>query len=308
MLARLELATGRAACRMVDASDLTDLSHAAHLAPVAPRRPQARWWIRLAAGLLNIAVLLGAVLLCASAQAAGPAGHAHNDYEHDRPLFDALEHGFASVEADIWLRDGALLVGHDLADLDPARTLDGLYLAPLREAAQSGELPGTPPFILLIDIKSEAEATYRALSAELAEYADVLARVENGDVAAGPVTAIVSGNRPKAMMAADDPRYAFYDGRLSDLESGLPPSFMPLVSDNWTRHFGWRGQGEMPADERRRPDGIVTEAHARGYLLRFWETPDRPGPERQAVWQALTQAGVDLINTDDLAGFEALPR
>ncbi len=29
--------------------------------------------------------------------------HAHDDYEHDRPLLDALEHGFTSVEADIWL-------------------------------------------------------------------------------------------------------------------------------------------------------------------------------------------------------------
>jgi len=36
--------------------------------------------------------------------------HAHNDYEHTRPLFDALEHGFCSIEPDIWLVDGKLLV------------------------------------------------------------------------------------------------------------------------------------------------------------------------------------------------------
>ncbi|MEC4021166.1 hypothetical protein QMK28_34095, partial [Streptomyces sp. H27-D2] len=37
----------------------------------------------------------------------GPAplrrAHAHNDFVHPRPLLDALSHGFASVEADIWL-------------------------------------------------------------------------------------------------------------------------------------------------------------------------------------------------------------
>src|ERR1700736_6125439 len=38
--------------------------------------------------------------------------HAHNDYEHPRPLFDALAHGFCSVEADIYLRSNQLLVGH----------------------------------------------------------------------------------------------------------------------------------------------------------------------------------------------------
>src|SRR6266571_3355435 len=35
--------------------------------------------------------------------------HAHNDYEHARPLFDALDRGFCSVEADIYLVDGQLL-------------------------------------------------------------------------------------------------------------------------------------------------------------------------------------------------------
>src|SRR4051812_2888640 len=38
--------------------------------------------------------------------------HAHNDYEHRRPLFDALARGFSSVEADVWLSRGKLLVAH----------------------------------------------------------------------------------------------------------------------------------------------------------------------------------------------------
>ena len=46
--------------------------------------------------------------------------HAHNDYEHPRPLLDALDHGFTSVEADVWLVDGELLVAHDLATSGPA--------------------------------------------------------------------------------------------------------------------------------------------------------------------------------------------
>src|SRR5688500_12101427 len=57
--------------------------------------------------------------------------HAHNDYEHVRPLFDALDHGFCSVEADVYLIDGALLVAHDRKDVKPERTLSALYLSPL---------------------------------------------------------------------------------------------------------------------------------------------------------------------------------
>ena len=40
-------------------------------------------------------------------------GHAHNDYEHERPLFDALDNGFCSIEVDIFLVGGKFLVGHD---------------------------------------------------------------------------------------------------------------------------------------------------------------------------------------------------
>src|SRR5215475_7710089 len=63
--------------------------------------------------------------------------HAHNDYEHKRPLFDALDHGFCSVEADIYLVDGALLVAHDRDQVKPERTLQALYLDPLRERVKT---------------------------------------------------------------------------------------------------------------------------------------------------------------------------
>ena len=47
--------------------------------------------------------------------------HAHNDYLHERPLFEALDLGFNSVEADIFLVDGQLLVGHSRDQLKPER-------------------------------------------------------------------------------------------------------------------------------------------------------------------------------------------
>jgi glycerophosphoryl diester phosphodiesterase len=53
----------------------------------------------------------------------------------------------------------------------------------------------------------------------------------------------------------------------------------------------------FPEAERRKLREIVAKAHAQGRKVRFWAAPDR-----KAVWQALLDAGVDLINTDDLAG------
>ncbi|MGO4759075.1 hypothetical protein AB4212_62455, partial [Streptomyces sp. 2MCAF27] len=97
--------------------------------------------------------------------------HAHNDYEHPHPLTDALSHGFGSVEADIWLVDGQLLVAHDAEDLDPTRTLESLYLDPLaRRVKQHGGRVYRGHDLtlqLLIDIKTAGEPTYLELAKRL---------------------------------------------------------------------------------------------------------------------------------------------
>jgi len=233
--------------------------------------------------------------------------HAHNDYEHKRPLLDALDHGFTGVEADIWLVDGKLLVAHEEAHIKPERTLEALYLEPLKKriAENGGKVyPGGEGFTLLIDLKTEGEATYKALADVLSQYADILTVVRDGKVQAGAVTAVVSGNRPKEIMMAEKVRYAGYDGRMTDLNSDLPSSFMPLLSDNWTKVFTWKGEGAMPAAEKAKLEDIVKTAHGKGWTIRFWATPDKPGPQRDAIWKELQAAGVDKINTDDLEGLQ----
>ena len=78
---------------------------------------------------------------------------------------------------------------------------------------------------------------------------------------------------------------------------------MPLVSDNWQKHFTWRGEGEFPESEREKLKEIVKRVHEEGRMIRFWATPDT-----EAAWRELEQAGVDLINTDNLAGLAGFLR
>jgi hypothetical protein len=261
-------------------------------------------------GWLLLVVCVGADH--AESPSGGPAvvplrrAHAHNDYHHARPLRDALAYGFCSVEADIFLRDGRLLVGHAPKELRADRTLEALYLAPLRArvAAHGGRVyPGGPPLTLLIDIKSAAAPTYAALRGVLSRYRELLTEFGSGGTTTRAVTVIISGNRPWQAILADPQRQVGIDGRLADLDRALPPAQMPLVSDNWRRHFRWRGQGPIPAAERGRLRRWVEQAHAGGYRLRFWATPDNP-----AVWEELCTAGVDLINTDDLQGLRGFLR
>ena len=195
-----------------------------------------------------------------------PQAHAHNDYEHERPLLDALEQGFTSVEADVWLVDGELRVAHDSWEVADAPTLEEAYLDPLTEiASPNGKeiYPGHDGDVqLLIDIKSEGPATWRAVEAELAEHSRIFTRVHRGKVKDRAVEAVISGNRPRAEMEAATTRYSFYDGRSTDLDSGTDAALMPLVSENWTKLFTWQGIGEMPQAERERLHATTADGNA----------------------------------------------
>jgi hypothetical protein len=229
--------------------------------------------------------------------------HSHNDYRRPRPLLDALAQGFCSVEADVFLVEGALLVGHDLDELRPERTLRSLYLEPLRARVREhgGKVfEAGCEFTLLIDVKSDGESVWPVLRALLSEYREMLTVFRDDGAERRAVTVIISGNRAASLLLADNERLAGLDGRLSDLNLGLRPSVMPWISDNWEGYFKWSGKGKISRRERERLVEGVETAHRLGYRVRFWGAPARP-----AVWEVLRDAGVDLINTDDLIGLSA---
>lgn len=227
-----------------------------------------------------------------------PNAHAHNDYEHPRPLLDALDHGFCSVEADIYLVDGKLLVAHNRQDLKPERTIEALYLDPLRERVRrnGGKVYRDGPwFMLLIDFKSEAEPTYAVLRETLARYSEMLTECRDGNETRRAVTAVLSGSRPDKTVADEKVRYCGLDGRLDDMASNPPVSLVPLFSENWRAVFKWRGIGPIPDDERAKLRGLVSKAHFEKRTVRFYGTIDKP-----EVWDVLLAAGVDWINADNL--------
>ena len=246
-----------------------------------------------------------AILVLASAQLfAQPRPltnvHAHNDYEHTRPLFDALDHGFCSVEADIHLVDGQLLVSHSRAEVKPGKTLQALYLDPLRERVKKNDghvYPNGPEVILLIDVKGDWRATYPVLRDILKQYADVLTTFHGDTKQTNAIMAIITGNRSREMFAGEDIRFAALDGDLADLDSTAAATLIPWISSNWSVSFKWRGVGAIPEAEKQKVKDIVAKAHRHGRRVRFWGSPDKP-----IFWREMLDDGVDIINTDDLAG------
>lgn len=234
-----------------------------------------------------------------------PRAHAHNDYEHARPLFEALEHGFCSVEADVHLVSNKLFVAHDRNQVREDRELHGLYLRPMKKLAdKTGRIfPGEPTLLLFVDVKSDAEMTYLRLRDYFRRCSPILTKFSGDKIETNVVTVIISGNRARATMAKETERFAAMDGRIEDLDSNASIALIPMISDNWTKYFKWRGVGPMPEEERIRLREFVTKAHKQGRKIRFWETPDKP-----ALWKELVAADVDLIGTDDLDALEKFLR
>lgn len=211
--------------------------------------------------------------------------HAHNDYEHARPLYDALSYGFQNVEADVYLVDGRLLVAHDRKDLRAARSLRALYLDPLAKLARAGKVHD---FTLMVDVKADGTLATRQLIQELEPYRWMISTgIERA------VKVVVSGAGDRSVIAKEAYRLVSIDGRPLDLATQRDPD-VAWISDDWTSQFKWRGVGAFA--EREKLLSMVSRAHDRGYRLRFWATP-----ENATVWKELVTAKVDLIGTDRLA-------
>ena len=256
---------------------------------------------------LFAAIILGFSLLFVthlSSQAQSvpiPNGFAHNDYKHQHPLFDALDYGFTNIEADVFLEDTTLVVGHFCPLFRHGHNLENLYLRPLyaRVAQNKGRVypDYDQPIILMIDVKTKANRTYRELERVLSNYSSMLTSFRNGKVTFGAVTVVISGHKPYGMLALEERRFAFIDEDLRKVSrDSSSANVFSMASCKYSRLLRWNGKGPIPPRQEQRLENFVTMAHRIGTKVRLWASP-----ERKVVWDELLKCGVDLINTDRLA-------
>ncbi len=253
--------------------------------------------IRSSISLVWIFVLFSFFVFSSLAQQVVP-GHAHNDNLNRPALFEALESGLVSVEADIHLMKGDLYVAHVRPlGRNKRRSLENLYLKPLFEHVQKNDgkvYPGYDgPFYLMVDFKGGSAEMYNRLVELLENYKSMLTISEHGELKQGAVTVFLSGGRPYEAVVNSEPKLAFLDGRPSDLGKQLSSELMPVISDNYHNHLKWNGKGEMPEEEQLKLRKLVSQVHAEGKKLRLWASPDNPN-----AWKTFQKLGIDLINTD----------
>lgn len=221
-----------------------------------------------------------------------PLLHSHNDYLRPAPLFDALRLGYDSVEADVFFVNGHLLVGHSRDHLDPKRTLESLYLSPLERLAKRNKgmiRPGKPRFVLLIELKSKAASTYPALRMVLERHRRMLTTYRDGRPTPGAVTVLLTGYLPWGIQN-ERVRLVALDGGTVCLGHDFRARFMPWINLGWTS----LPRGDL-ASRLAALEGYVRRSHAEGKKVRVWGAPDDV-----PTWHLLRQAGVDILQSDNL--------
>lgn len=232
-------------------------------------------------------ILLGQVGLLPSPVVRG---HSHNDYWRQRPLVEALEAGMCSIEADVFLVDGVLKVGHDLAEAKAGKSLAELYLDPLaqRELVGGRLGDGWPEVTLLVDVKADGERVFVVLEEMVRKRANVFST--DNDLRA--VRVVVSGDRAVDLILGADEGWLALDGRRGDLGKGISSRRMPLVSESWS-WVGWNKNVDLPEENLVKARGFADSVRREGRTSRFWGVPDRPD-----FWGLMGRLGVDWINTD----------
>lgn len=211
--------------------------------------------------------------------------HAHNDYEHERPFYEAFSLGFGSIEVDVYAVNGQLLVAHDVKDLKASRTFQNLYLEPLVKVLESGKAGNFHQ--LLIDSKTSADLTMPLLLKAIEPYNALLLK--------NKFRIVISGNRPIVSDYVKFPSWITFDGRSNEEVPSFLASHVVLESEAFYKFGIWNGTSPMAPSLRTKLKTYVDKVHAAGLVVRLWATP-----ESLMAYQALLDLGVDYIGTDQL--------
>ncbi|ODN84971.1 hypothetical protein L202_00815 [Cryptococcus amylolentus CBS 6039] len=274
----------------------------------------------------------------------------HNDeMQGQNALSLALSLGYGWIEVDTHLTatpskhhsdnvTWTLLAGHDLADLDPRKSLKTLYLDPLLaildknnegrdkdgEEEWNGVYEDDPreEIVLMIDMKSDGDETWphlqKALEPFLAKGYLTTYNTTSRTLSPGPLTIVGTGNTPLHQVFYAPLRYIFFDAPLVDLHKPhhLPatpsgpavtiewsPSLSPIASSKFPlQYYLAAPPTPFPAYNPFLCNLQLTAAvaHEKGIQSRWWGVLHKPGWARRRMWEVVWQSGVGVVNADEL--------
>lgn len=241
--------------------------------------------------MISLSLLSVALLQAQPLHYSTQNAHSHNDYEQAHPFQTAYKASFGSIEADVFLVNGKLLVAHSKSELALNRSLEDLYLKPLlRGLKKNRQFPYADTSFqlqMLIDIKTDSLKTLDSLI--------VLLRKHPALIHSSKLKWVISGNRPGSEDFNSYPDFIWFDGELHKAYSFTAMNRILMLSDNLSRYTHWKGKDPLPEKDSLQLTQVIFKAHQLHKPVRFWDAPDFG-----EAWKTLMRLGVDYINTDHI--------
>lgn len=213
--------------------------------------------------------------------------HSHNDYSRPEAFYHAFNAGAGAIEADIYLRDGKLIVAHDTTKTKRLISLREMYLQPILK-----EFKTRPrPLNLVIDLKG----AYAPILTELLEELKPLKHLIKTGGNNKPLRIIITGNRPPPAGYNIYPPYITFDDDLQLPHTAQQWKRVAQVSLNFENYSKWRGEGALPQVDEKVLKSVINAVHASGKRIRFWAAPDNA-----AGWRKLMELNADILSTDKI--------
>jgi len=214
---------------------------------------------------------------------------AHNDYAQKNPFHTAYALGVGYIEADVFLKDGALMVAHEPKEIEESRTLAKLYLDPMLKNVKKNKgfayRDSRQKLTIMIDLKTEGISTLNEIVRQLKKYPQL--------ISCPTLQFMISGNVPDPGLWQDYPDFIYFDGRPSIAYTREQLNRISMISTGFRQYSGWDGISELRSDDRDAMLKLVEDAHRKGKIFRFWATPDIP-----EAWKVLMELNMDVIVTD----------
>lgn len=230
------------------------------------------------------------------------------------------------MEADVWLRNNDLLIGHSASSLTASRSLISLYIdalvsslsyqnQPRPDASLNAhgifEIDPNVSLTLLVDIKTDGPSALPFVSDQLEPLRSrgFLSHSNGSAFVPGPVTVVGTGNMPfDHFLSNRSHRDIFFDAPLADLWGEDAPSTRTqfntstsyYASASFAAAIGKPWHGILTPQQVEVIRGQVRAASAKGLKARYWDTPSWPIGLRNHIWDVLVKEGVGMLNVDDL--------
>lgn len=243
--------------------------------------------------ICRLVLSVAAGMLCNMAVAQVILIHSHNDYAQTVPFYQAYSQKVNSIEVDLFLSDGKLLVGHDPEDLDARLTFEEMYVGPIVRLfdINGGKAwkDSEQVLQLMVELKSDTHTTLDAVAEVLGRWPEVFDQSVNPHA----VRVVITGNVPEPDDFSRYPEFISFDGIIGGEYSEQQLGRIALFSGNFRNYSGWNGKGSIVPSEKEHLLRTISEVHALGKPVRFWNAP-----EGVTVYYTFLNLGIDYINTD----------